>query len=208
MIEELITRGEISWAYGKLYVVDRDRYWVQGMLAAVSRYQDTATQCRGGTPTLTTVGDRVLIMASDRVFKIKRGSGVETVLWLRVCDRREDAMEQMIRGEEYINTVYRFECVDTVIEKLVMAYRVCERAIGGREIWRQSIDSAFTPQERHVIHHIGCGLDPKAIARALAIHPKTVSAHKCSVMRKLGLRRTLDLYRWLQLNDLLKLKSE
>lgn len=208
MIEVLMSRGEISWAYGKLFVIDPDQFWVQGMLAAVSRYKDKATLCRGGGPTLTTVDERVMIMASDRVFKIKRGSRVGSVLWLRVCDRREKEMEHLIRGEGDINTVYRSDCVDTVIETLVMAYRVREHGVEGQEMSRQPKNSEFTPQERRVIHHIGCGLDPKAIARVLAIHPKTVSAHKCNVMRKLGLRRTQDLYRWLQFNDLLKLKRE
>lgn len=43
MIVDLATRGEISWAYGKLYVVDPDQYWVQGVIKAVSHYLDTTT---------------------------------------------------------------------------------------------------------------------------------------------------------------------
>ncbi|MFJ3001251.1 helix-turn-helix domain-containing protein [Serratia liquefaciens] len=178
------------------------------MLEAVTKYRGSTNQGCGGTQTCSKAEGGVMIMASDNVFKIKRGSLVGTVLWMRVSDRHEDRMEQITRGGGYVDTVYRSDSVETVIEKLVMAQRGGELGIEGREMCRQPEGIGITSQEGRVIRLIGCGLDPKAIARALAIQPKTVSAHKCNVMRKLGLRRTQDLYRWLQLNELLKLQSK
>ena len=147
-----------------------------------------------------------MIMASDRLFKIQHGSRVGNILWIHVQDKRRAGTSQNTLGGNDIHTVYRCDSVDTVIAKLVMAYRECEHGIEGRKICRPLQYIAFTPQEQRVIRLISCGMAPKAIARALAIHPKTVSAHKCSVMRKLGLRRTQDLHRWLQLSDLVELE--
>lgn len=208
MISDLATRGEISWAYGKLYVVDRDQYWVRGVLEAISRYQNTDSLWRRGAKTLPADETGVMIMASERLFKIQHCSRVGEVLWLPVRDKRRDGTTQNTYGRRDIQTVYRSDSVDTVIEKLVMAYRGSEHGIEAREICRPPQYTAFTTQEQRVVRLIGCGLAPKAIARALGIHPKTVSAHKCNVMRKLGLRKTQDLYRWLQLSDLVALKSK
>lgn len=208
MIGELATRGEISWAYGKLYVVDPDQYWVQGVIKALSHYLDTTYRWRRGTKTFPADGTGVMIIASDRLFKIQHGSRLGNVLWLPVRDKGRDGTTEQPPGGYDTHTVYRCDRVDTVIEKLVIASRGREHGIEGREIYRPPQHTAFTSQEQCVIRLIGCGLAPKAIARALGIHPKTVSAHKCNVMRKLGLRRTQDLYRWLQLSGLVELTSK
>ena len=208
MIGELATRGEISWAYGKLYVVDPDQYWVQGVIKAVSHYLDTTYRWRQGTKAFPADETGVMIIASDRLFKIQHGNRLGNVLWLPVRDKGRDGATEQLPGGCDTHTVYRCDRVDTVIEKLVVASRGREHGIEGREIIRPPQHTAFTPQEQRVIRLIGCGFVPKAIARALGIHPKTVSAHKCNVMRKLGLRRTQDLYRWLQLSGLVELTSK
>ncbi|WP_422396825.1 helix-turn-helix domain-containing protein [Serratia ureilytica] len=172
------------------------------MVEALSMYKDTAYLWRREAKTLPTSEIGVMIMASDRLFKIQHGSCVGNILWIHVRDKRRAGTTQDTLGGSDIHTVYRCDSVDTVIEKLLMTYREGGHGIEGREICRPPQYTAFTPQEQRVIRLISCGLAPKAIARALAIHPKTVSAHKCSVMRKLGLNRTQDLHRWLQLSDL------
>jgi len=208
VIGDLATRGEISWAYGKLYIVDRDQYWVQGVLKAVSHYQDTTYRWRRGTKAFPADVTGVTIMASDRLFKMQHGSRLGNVLWLPVRDKGRNGTTVQPLGGCNTRTICRCDRVDTVIEKLVIASRDREHGIEGREMYRPPQHTAFTSQEQCVIRLIGCGLAPKAIARALGIHPKTVSAHKCNVMRKLGLRRTQDVYRWLQLSGLVGLTSK
>lgn len=55
----------------------------------------------------------------------------------------------------------------------------------------------ITRREREVLQAIAAGLSPTQIARKLQISTKTVSAHKQTSMRKLGLQRSHDLYHWL-----------
>ncbi|MBI4190797.1 MAG: helix-turn-helix transcriptional regulator [Betaproteobacteria bacterium] len=51
------------------------------------------------------------------------------------------------------------------------------------------------PCEREVLALVGKGLQAKEIARALAISPYTVHAHKASLMTKLGARNLSELVR-------------
>ncbi|BEO44291.1 hypothetical protein SMQE13_36420 [Serratia marcescens] len=56
----------------------------------------------------------------------------------------------------------------------------------------------LTSREDQVLRGMACGLTPSRVARVLNITAKTVSAHKCSAMRKLGFRRSGELYHWLR----------
>jgi len=57
--------------------------------------------------------------------------------------------------------------------------------------------SVLTPRELQVLSGIEQGLQPARIARQLRIDVKTVSTHKCNVLRKLGFSRNHQLYYWL-----------
>ena len=207
MIRAASSRTCISWTYGKLYVDDWDQYWMDGLTKAVVRHTGSACGNTSGDHQLPIKEGVVAIVGVGRLRAyINRGKG--TVLWLPLCDGSEgrDVQASLERGG--INTIYRRDSVDTVIEKLVGAYRVREQLDGMRRWGQPPQDTELTTQERRVIRLIGTGHSPGTIARTLGIHPKTVSAHKCSVMRKLGLRRTQDLFHWLQFSGFLKLKSK
>jgi DNA-binding NarL/FixJ family response regulator len=49
----------------------------------------------------------------------------------------------------------------------------------------------LTPREHAVLDHLSAGLTAKAIARRLAISPRTVNKHLESTYRKLGARDRL-----------------
>lgn len=55
----------------------------------------------------------------------------------------------------------------------------------------------LTPREHQVLRCMSCGLTANRVAWVLKITAKTVSAHKRSAMRKLGFRRSGELYHWL-----------
>ncbi len=61
----------------------------------------------------------------------------------------------------------------------------------------------LTPREIEVMQYFHEGLGPGDIASALGIHMKTVSAHKCNVMNKLGFSKTSELWKWLLKGGLL-----
>jgi DNA-binding NarL/FixJ family response regulator len=54
----------------------------------------------------------------------------------------------------------------------------------------------LTPREREVLHMVAEGLSSVAIARRLSISPRTVEAHRASVMRKLGLKGRTELIKF------------
>jgi DNA-binding CsgD family transcriptional regulator len=55
----------------------------------------------------------------------------------------------------------------------------------------------LTPRERQVLQGICRELTPNQIAKRLSLSVKTVSTHKLTAMRKLGFKRSSELYYWL-----------
>ena len=55
---------------------------------------------------------------------------------------------------------------------------------------------ALSAREREVLQLIAEGFSAKEIASDLGISPKTVEAHRTSVMRKLGARKATELVRY------------
>ncbi|WP_413453318.1 helix-turn-helix transcriptional regulator [Erwinia persicina] len=58
-------------------------------------------------------------------------------------------------------------------------------------------EDRLTPQEKTFIAHMRVHLTPHQIASSMALHPKTISTYKRSVMLKLGMQKNLELYHWL-----------
>ncbi|HCD7746755.1 helix-turn-helix domain-containing protein [Serratia marcescens] len=58
--------------------------------------------------------------------------------------------------------------------------------------------SALTKRERQILSAISQEKTAKQIAKDLGLSLKTVSAHKCAAMAKLGFTRNNDLYSWLR----------
>jgi len=54
----------------------------------------------------------------------------------------------------------------------------------------------LTPRERQVLLRLAAGESNVAIARALLLSEKTVSAHKSNLMEKLGAKTLADLVRY------------
>ena len=56
--------------------------------------------------------------------------------------------------------------------------------------------SVLSAREREVLHLIAEGMSAKEVAIELEISPKTVEAHRTSLMRKLGVRKATELVRY------------
>lgn len=126
------------------------------------------------------------------------GSVGRTAAWLdlREGGGRPDSVWR--GGRCYAGTLYRTERVAALVEKLKLALSVRETLARTEGRCRQCEERHLTERERCVMRLMGYGLSQGQISHTLGIHPKTVSAHKCSGMRKLGLRRTVDLFLWLR----------
>ena len=55
--------------------------------------------------------------------------------------------------------------------------------------------AALTPRERDILDAIAAGLGNKAIARQLALSPRTVEVHRANIMRRAGAGNVAELLR-------------
>lgn len=65
---------------------------------------------------------------------------------------------------------------------------------------------SLTAREQEVMRYISWGMTQNSLPQYLNISQKTVSSHKCAVMRKLGFRRNAELYHWLRHGGLDQIK--
>lgn len=70
-----------------------------------------------------------------------------------------------------------------------------------------NLNEKLTRREKEILSLISRGYSNNEISGQLSISNKTVSAHKCRAMRKLGIARKTELYHWLR-KDGLKLASK
>jgi DNA-binding CsgD family transcriptional regulator len=88
-----------------------------------------------------------------------------------------------------------WECLETAelkrtkqqIDRMNAALDILSRSIPGRE--------ALTPRERLIMVEIVRGFSGKEIARALGIAPRTVEFHRNNLLKKVGVKNTIDLVR-------------
>lgn len=80
------------------------------------------------------------------------------------------------------------------------------REIAARERRPRSSEAGrqLSPREREVLRSVAEGHSAREIAASLGISSKTVEAHRASVMRKLGLRKSTELVRWAVRNGLIE----
>ena len=91
------------------------------------------------------------------------------------------AIREVVRGGSYFSPV--------VAREIVEQMRHPESAKPGPF-------SLLSGREREVLHLIADGLSAKQIAERLEISPKTVEAHRTSLMRKVGVRKATELVRY------------
>jgi DNA-binding NarL/FixJ family response regulator len=97
------------------------------------------------------------------------------------CARLVEAVRRVYDGRPYLSPP--------------LADRGLGAFLGGPRGARDPVDQ-LTPREVEVLHLAARGLTARRIAEQLSISPRTAEAHKCNLMRKLGLRSQTDLVRF------------
>lgn len=188
----------------RVLIVDRNRFFEYGLKGAID---DTFLHVVIGVPDdiESAAREADIVIDGDGV-RYCADTGCSNV-WLRLRDRQVGGLGRP-DCRCYAGTLYRTDSVDTILAKLVQAIQMreqfCHTPGGGRACEARRL----TLQERRVMRLIGYGMTLGEVARILDIHPKTVSAHKCTVMRKLGLRRKVHLFHWLRQSGLLNVRSK
>ncbi|WP_411751851.1 response regulator transcription factor [Serratia sp. (in: enterobacteria)] len=110
-----------------------------------------------------------------------------------IIDRAKSAKP----SEGELNVLGRREKPDALMCLLEEMY--CQACLQPWESEKQSTDRylQLTPRERQVLQWIRRELTPNQIANRLSLSVKTVSTHKLTAMRKLGFKRSSELYYWL-----------
>lgn len=93
-------------------------------------------------------------------------------------------LRQVLAGESYL---------DPSVSKLLLA-----QLVAGRRQHQPRNDGVerLTPREREIIQLLAEGDSVKTIAGKLSLSPKTVDTHRGNLMRKLGLKSTVDIVRY------------
>lgn len=102
---------------------------------------------------------------------------------LPVCCREQSAISRRIGVEALLAEVERL----LASPKPSLEAQNCPRCT-----------SVLTMRERQVLQAFCGELTPRQVAKALQLSIKTVSAHKCGAMVKLGFTRNSELYHWLR----------
>jgi DNA-binding NarL/FixJ family response regulator len=107
---------------------------------------------------------------------LAKGSAAEKLL---------QGMEHVLKGDYFMDT----SVSQQVVKKLV--------GLGPKEtLTTGSNYDALTAREQEVMVLLAEGLNVNQVAEKLFISPKTVENHRSSIMRKLGLHKTIDLVRY------------
>lgn len=85
--------------------------------------------------------------------------------------------------------------VRRAIDQALTEWTVRQAALG-RHREAESRLAALTPRERCILDAIAAGQSNKAIARQLALSPRTVEVHRANIMRRAGAGNVAELLRW------------
>ncbi|MGQ5793280.1 response regulator transcription factor [Serratia sp. IR-2025] len=85
-------------------------------------------------------------------------------------------------------------------ELLLLVESLCREMAKGRQQRAHCARcfQALTPREVEVLNCLRGEFGPSQVSRMLGLSPKTVSTHKRTAMRKLGVQRNSELYQWLR----------
>lgn len=110
------------------------------------------------------------------------------VLKHSASDELMAAIKAVLRGQTYITPMIAGELMD--------GYRHASRKM-------EKIDQQFTPRQREVLQLLVEGRSASEIADLLCISKRTVEYHKYSMIKRLNLKSSVDLIRYVLSNNLL-----
>lgn len=105
---------------------------------------------------------------------------------------KESASDKLLQGIDAVLKGDYF--MDTSVSQ-----KVIKKLVGFQEKEVKFTDAAYdalTPREQEILVFIAEGFSNKEIGERLFISPKTVDNHRSNIMKKLGLRSTIELVRY------------
>jgi DNA-binding NarL/FixJ family response regulator len=100
-------------------------------------------------------------------------------------ERLLQGLEAVGKGEYFLDSSVSHEVVKKLMKFPLKEAKITDAAYGN-----------LTPREQEVMRFLADGLSTKEVAEKLFISPKTVENHRTSIMRKLDLHSSLELFRF------------
>lgn len=182
-----------------ILMFDHDRYFVEGVLRFIqSQYPHTVTRLStrpvNKVDLLLTGMDAVSLCASLQSVRMMTAESQLLV----VHHNTEDGCRGLPSGLQryparHFHRGQSLEQLGQVLKQLIPDNKRLITIIDPRSV----NEDLLTPREKTLIAHLRGNLTPRQIADSMALHPKTISTYKRSVMLKLGMQKNLELYHWL-----------
>ncbi len=127
-----------------------------------------------------------LTMYSEREFVVRAiSAGAEGYLLKSDYDTElENAVTTIMRGRNYLSPHLYRDIADLLFKK-------CRHGMGKR-----LEESSISPREREIVELIASGNTSRQIGEKLFISERTVHRHRANIMKKLGLKRTIELVKY------------
>lgn len=100
-------------------------------------------------------------------------------------DRLLQGLDAALKGDYYMDSSVSHQVIEKMMKFPVKQAKISDADYG-----------SLTAREQEVMRLLAEGLPPKEIASKLFISPKTVENHRANIMKKLGLRGTMELVRY------------
>lgn len=182
-----------------LMLFDQDRYFIDGVQRLIQeRYPHVVTRSEtrqvNKVDVLLTGMDAVSLCASREYMRMMTAESQLLVVHEphELCWQGLPPALQRCRAQ-YLNRRQSLQQLARRLQLVIPDKRCLVRVIDPRAV-REDI---LTPREKTFIAHLRVHLNPHQIAASMALHPKTISTYKRSVMLKLGMQKNLELYHWL-----------
>jgi two-component system, NarL family, response regulator NreC len=98
----------------------------------------------------------------------------------------ENAIKTIMKGNNYISPL--------LYSSLDLANLLFEKCRS--DMAKKSVESSVSPREREIIKLIAEGNTSRQIAELLFISERTVHRHRANIMKKLGLKRTVEMLKY------------
>lgn len=129
-----------------------------------------------------------LTMYSEREYLDKAiSTGAEGYLLKSDCDAElENAIKAIMRGSHYISPlIYKnLDLADLLFKK------------NRDHLAKKFANSSISPREREIIELVAEGNTSRQIGKKLFISERTVHRHRANILKKLGLKRTIEVVKY------------
>lgn len=185
---------------------DKNLAFQTGLRAAISRHYESkniiVNFLRNGYDHVTT--DLIIQSIGSGISSLSlyaRQYEVQHKQWVAICEKSERRIISAAKYTNLLGIIYRDDKVSDVMKTVEQAlHHRKKREDMLKYYWRDI--RRLTVQERRILRYMSEGLSYEQIANELSINTKTVSTHKCTIMRKLDMKRNVELHHWLSAGGL------